>query len=1048
MTPFRRPTALPVLRAAVRDDAHPTTDAAADAATTPVTRRGPRLPHQPRRAVQEGLDVGGAARGLPHASAPRSCGAPTARCTRRAGTRRSTTSRRSLRGIRSEHGADAVGVFGGGGLTNEKAYLLGKFARLALGTSRIDYNGRYCMSSAAAAGNRAFGVDRGLPFPLEDLDGASTILLLGTNVAETMPPFIGHLAGAQAAGGLVVVDPRRTATARLTDDGHGAARAARARHRPRAAARPHPHRDRRAARRRATTSPRAPPGSTRCAAASRRGGPNACSPSTGVPALTLRRLARRLAVGRRHVHPHRPRRRAARRRHRHRDRRDQPRAAARPARARRAAATAPSPARATARAAASTARSATSCPATARSSTPRRARTSPGSGASTRARSPAPACRPSSCCSRSGDRAACAPCSCTARTSSSRRRTSTPCATGSRALDLLVVCDFFLSETAALADVVLPITQWAEEEGTMTSLEGRVIRRRRAITPPAGVRDELWILAELARRLECTATFDTDPELVFEELRLASEGGIADYSGHRLRACSTAASAAYWPYPRGSAGTPRLFADRFAHPDGRARLVAVVGARAGAPAPARRRAHAHHRPAARALPERRRRPGGSPELAAAQPEALAAMHPATAERLGIADGDDRRARERARSGALPRARSRADIRPDAVFLPFHYARRAGREPADLRRGRPRSRRCPSSRPTSCATRDRAPRGSRSPRMSRTQDRPRRLRTRRRALRRGAAARRAGRLRRAHRRRRRGRRGVQPRARRGVRGRQHRARRDARRRPRSRRRRPARACSSASPPPRSTAPRGSCSLSTGEELALRPARARDRVPGERADARRRRAAPPRPRLAREVRPAARGARRRPARGHHRAARPRRRRAGARGRARPRAASSCSARACSGSSSPSPPRMPARRCASCTTAPTRCRATSIAAAGRCCGPPCGARASRSSRTAAPRRWRTAPTTTAAAASTCSSRADGKQLRGDLLVLSCGVSPRNELATLAGLRTAVGIVVSPQLQSGRTRRLRDRRLRPGRRAHRGARRASACSRARRRD
>jgi assimilatory nitrate reductase electron transfer subunit len=43
-----------------------------------------------------------------------------------------------------------------------------------------------------------------------------------------------------------------------------------------------------------------------------------------------------------------------------------------------------------------------------------------------------------------------------------------------------------------------------------------------------------------------------------------------------------------------------------------------------------------------------------------------------------------------------------------------------------------------------------------------------------------------------------------------------------------------------------------------------------------------------------------------------------------------------------------------------------------------------------------------------------ADGKQLRGDLLVLSCGVSPRNELATLAGLRTAVGIVVNPRLQS----------------------------------
>ncbi len=67
------------------------------------------------------------------------------------------------------YGPDGVGVFGGGGLTNEKAYTLGKFARVALKTSAIDYNGRFCMSSSATAGNRAFGVDRGLPFPLSDI---------------------------------------------------------------------------------------------------------------------------------------------------------------------------------------------------------------------------------------------------------------------------------------------------------------------------------------------------------------------------------------------------------------------------------------------------------------------------------------------------------------------------------------------------------------------------------------------------------------------------------------------------------------------------------------------------------------------------------------------------------------------------------------------------------------------------------------------------------------------------------------------------------------
>ena len=98
-----------------------------------------------------------------------------------------------LRASRRLHGADSVAVFGGGGLTNEKAYQLGKFARVALGTSRIDYNGMFCMASAAAAGNRAFGIDRGLPFPVEDLDEARTILLLGSNVAATMPPFLRHL---------------------------------------------------------------------------------------------------------------------------------------------------------------------------------------------------------------------------------------------------------------------------------------------------------------------------------------------------------------------------------------------------------------------------------------------------------------------------------------------------------------------------------------------------------------------------------------------------------------------------------------------------------------------------------------------------------------------------------------------------------------------------------------------------------------------------------------------------------------------------------------
>jgi len=95
-----------------------------------------------------------------------------------------------IRAIQAEAGVDAVGVFGGGGLTNEKAYALGKFARVALGTANIDYNGRFCMASAAAAGLRAFGLARGMPFPIADIAGADCVLVSGSNPAETMPPIM------------------------------------------------------------------------------------------------------------------------------------------------------------------------------------------------------------------------------------------------------------------------------------------------------------------------------------------------------------------------------------------------------------------------------------------------------------------------------------------------------------------------------------------------------------------------------------------------------------------------------------------------------------------------------------------------------------------------------------------------------------------------------------------------------------------------------------------------------------------------------------------
>ncbi len=255
---------------------------------------------------------------------------------------------------------------------------------------------------------------------------------------------------------------------------------------------------------------------------------------------------------------------------------------------------------------------------------------------------------------------------------------------GLRSLDFLVVCDFFLSETAAEADLVLPVTQWAEEEGTLTNLEGRVLRRRRALTPPPGVRSELWIMARLAEMLHAPSTFSEDPETVFEELRLASSGGLADYSGIDY-AMLDRGEAAYWPYPAGSSGTPRLFLDAFAHADGRAVFTAGDAPasycffRGRRKARRRRRTGADHAGTPMTLITGRlmehyqsgaqtRRVAA---LAEARPEARLQLHPAAAAAQGIADGDFVSISNE-RGEVRCRAELSTDIRPETVFLPFHF----------------------------------------------------------------------------------------------------------------------------------------------------------------------------------------------------------------------------------------------------------------------------------------------------------------------------------------------------------------------------------------
>ncbi len=141
-------------------------------------------------------------------------------------------------------------------------------------------------------------------------------------------------------------------------------------------------------------------------------------------------------------------------------------------------------------------------------------------------------------------------------------------------LEFFVVIDFFMSETARYADVILPGSLHEEEEGTSTSAEARVIRIRAAVTPPANARSDSWILIEIARRLGQGKYFPYgNTQEIFEELRLASSGGTADYAGITWERIEREMGV-FWPCPTvDHPGTPRLFEDRKSyHADGKFHL--------------------------------------------------------------------------------------------------------------------------------------------------------------------------------------------------------------------------------------------------------------------------------------------------------------------------------------------------------------------------------------------------------------------------------------------------------------------------------------------
>ncbi|WP_164110352.1 MULTISPECIES: molybdopterin oxidoreductase family protein [Sphingobacterium] len=144
-------------------------------------------------------------------------------------------------------------------------------------------------------------------------------------------------------------------------------------------------------------------------------------------------------------------------------------------------------------------------------------------------------------------------------------------------LEFYVGIDFFMSETMRHCNIVLPGSLHEEEDGTVTTAEGRVVRVRKAIDPPQNARTDSDILKELARRLGHGDKFDyADSEAVFNELRIASKGGTADYFGITYDKIEKNMGI-FWPCPDlDHPGTPRLWEDRkFKTADGKAHFNPV-----------------------------------------------------------------------------------------------------------------------------------------------------------------------------------------------------------------------------------------------------------------------------------------------------------------------------------------------------------------------------------------------------------------------------------------------------------------------------------------
>jgi assimilatory nitrate reductase catalytic subunit len=571
----------------------------------------------------------------------------------------------AIRRIQAEYGRDAFAMLGGASMTNEKAYLIGKFARIALRTANIDYNGRLCMVSAGAANKLAFGVDRAAN-PWSDIPLAKAVIISGANIGECFPILTDYVWRARDNGAkIIVIDPRMTPIARTADlflpvrPGRDSALANGILHVmiergwiDRAFVDTHTA------------------GFDAVKDLVSKYTPRFTEAITGVPAASIVRAAEIWGPAETSMMLH-------------------------------------------ARGVEHHSKGVENCLsyinlvlASGRIGKPgsgygtitgqgngqggrehgQRCNQLPGArdienpehrkfiaefwriAESELPRTGLSACEIFDAIERGEIRGL--------LSISFNPLVSIPDANRTRAaldkLDFYGCIDFFLSESARHADVVLAGSLQEEDEGTVTTGEGRCVRLRQAVTPPGNAQVDWQILTDLATRLGCKDYFPyAIADDIFRELAAASKGGSADYSGMTYAKIEKNMGV-FWPCPSfNHPGTPRLFeGGQFHHPDGKARFLGY-----------------EYRPPAEDVDEdypiflttgrvvsqylsgnQTRRIG---PLVDQYPEPLCEMHPMLAAKLGIVNGETVCVRTRRGEIRVP-AQVVRTVRPDTVFVPYHW----------------------------------------------------------------------------------------------------------------------------------------------------------------------------------------------------------------------------------------------------------------------------------------------------------------------------------------------------------------------------------------